>query len=372
MKITFKHCRITAAIMISLSLSSCARFDTRMQANGSFEYQQTELTTPYKTGNYSNHEARNNFDIPELTAEQKKVGFQGVDVDVRPPTQLIPVLDGVLLEPTKNGATKVWFNAFSQNDDMQEKVWQLIDTFLHNKNVAIVKRDENHLQTGTLIDKYTFGSALNKNTILKESSYNLTVEQQQDGYSVGLLVDVLSYSEKNEDKDLKLKLVGSTKQDIELRFVNDLLNFAYNLKESEQLAANDNQPLSIKLGFDDNHQSAWIVDNEFLDTWRKLPALFKLLSFSIVEQDKNLGYFLLDFKQPDSDYWAENNLQPFELDNAEYFVQLGELTGGTTSITWLDEDKKPLPDQKVTEIYLSITEQVRGVLIENNKQTKEF
>ena len=44
--------------------------------------------------------------------------------------------------------------------------------------------------------------------------------------------------------------------------------------------------------------------------------------------------------------------------------------GGSTSISWLDEDKKPLPDQKVTEIYLSITEQVRNVLLLNDKQTK--
>lgn len=372
MKITLKQYRTASAIFVALSLSACARFDTRMQANGSFDYQQVELISPYQTGDFSTNEAREHYDIPALTEQQKIVGLQGSDVDVRPPTQLLAVIDGVLLESNKNGPTKILFNAFNHNEDMQSKVWGVITSYLAEKNIEIVHQDAFQLQTGILSEQVIFGNYFNENNVLKKSSYKISLEKQPDGQSVVLIVDALSYAETNDEKKLVLKLEGRTKQSIELRFVNHLLEYAYFVNQSEKLAAADNHPLTIKLGFDDNHQSAWIADSEFLDTWRKLPALFTLLNFDIVDHDKNLGYFLLRYKKPDSDYWAENNLTPFDLNEAEYFIQLGEVTGGTTSIVWLDKDKKTLTTDKITKIYLSITGQVREALLEKEKQTKKL
>jgi outer membrane protein assembly factor BamC len=372
MKITLKHYRNATAVLVALSLTGCVRFENRMKANGSFDYQKTELKSSYTAGEFTTSEARSNFEIPPLTEQQIAVGFQGVDVDVRPPTQLMAVIDGVLLEPTQDGKIKIWFNAFAQNDDMYNKVWQLLESYLAENDVDIVSKDDASIQTGIFLQETTFGSFIDKNVVVRESKYNLSIEKEPNGHSVAVIVDALSYSEVNEGKELKLNLVGSTKQDIELRFANDLLKYAYFVKETEQLATADTKSLSIKLGFDDNHQSAWIVENEFLETWNKLPALFTLLNFELVDKDKNLGYFLLKYSAPSTTYWVENNLQPFELDNAEYFVQLGEVTGGTTSIVWLDEDKKPLSDQKISDIYISITQYLRGALIENEKHTKEF
>ena len=51
------------------------------------------------------------------------------DVDIRPPTQLMPVLEGVSLDPMPS-QTKVWFNAFKQNEQMEQKVWDLVLKYL--------------------------------------------------------------------------------------------------------------------------------------------------------------------------------------------------------------------------------------------------
>ncbi|WP_413698956.1 outer membrane protein assembly factor BamC [Psychromonas sp. KJ10-10] len=374
MKLTLKHNRRTLAVIIALSLTGCVRFDTRMQANSDFEYSEASLEKPYSTGDFSNDEARNTFAIPELTEQQKQTGYTLSDVDVRPPTQFTPVIDGVVLDSSSTNATKIWFNAFKQNEDIEARVWSLINAYLNENNVQVVNRNDvlQSIETGTFIEQVTFGSFFNTNSLTRESSYKLSVDKLLSGHSVSLTVDALNYRETNEGVELKFDLEGKRKSEIETRFVNKLLEFAYMVKENEQLENADKQPLDIKLGFDDNHQNAWIVDSEFVDTWRKIPTLFTLLNFDIVEKDKNLGYFLLKFDQPDQDYWQENNLKPFELDEAEYFVQLGELTGGVTSLSWLDEDKNPLSDQKITELYLSITEHLRDALIESEKQTKEF
>jgi outer membrane protein assembly factor BamC len=171
---------------------------------------------------------------------------------------------------------------------------------------------------------------------------------------------------------LKIKLTGKRKKNVELMMVNEILEFAYSIKEKQEIESLNHQPLPIKLGFDDNNQSVWVVDSPFIDVWEKLPRLLKLLNFEIVEVDKNLGYLLVEFNQPDDDYWKKNNLNPFELEETEYFIQLGELNGGLTSITWLDEEKKFIDSTKVSEIYLSITDRVRDVLLIKDKQTQDF
>jgi len=368
----FKPSSTTVAVFIALSLSGCTRFETRMQANGSFDYQHVQLTPVYQTGELSNDEARDTFATPVLTESQKASGFLTQDIDVRPPTQLIPVIDGVLLDAGDKQKTKIWFNAFKENDRIDSQVWQLLESYLAENRVEIISKDESLqvLETGIFKQQTDFGGFLSSNEVVRQSRYRFTLEKQAAGHSVALTIEVLSYAESNDGQALKFKLTDKNKRNVQLRFANDLLEYAYKTKEANELKELDSQPLPIKLGFDDNHQIVWLADTRFLETWKKLPDLLTLLHFDIIEADKNLGFFLLKFSKPDDDYWSENNLNPFTLKNAEYFIQLGELSGDRTSISWLDENKKPLSDQKISEIYLSITEQVRNVLLQNDKQTK--
>lgn len=370
----YKKTAPSVAVLIALSLSGCSAFETRMQANGSFTYQDVKVAPTYQSGRLSTDEARSEFALPKLTPAQQQSGLLSKDVDLRPPTQLIPVMEGVFLAADEKQQTKIVFNAFKQNEDISVKVKQLLVSFLAENEIEIISNDSatQQIETSNFSRESTFGGFLNSNKMLRESKYRFTLEKQPDGNSIALYVNLLSYSESNAGNALKLKLSDKNKKSVELRFVNDLLEFAYNKQEAEQLNELDAQPLAIKLGFDDNHQIAWLVENDFLATWKKLPALFSLLSFDIDKADSHLGLFSVTFDSPDDDYWAENKLNSFTLADGPYFVQLGELTGGNTSLIWLDEEKKPLADQKVTEIYLSITEQVRNVLLLNDKQTKSF
>ncbi|WP_372880449.1 outer membrane protein assembly factor BamC [Psychromonas sp.] len=369
----FKSSRITASVVVALSLTACTRFDTRMQANEPFDYDGYTQHEKYKQDGFTNDEARNVYDIPALTEQQKKLGLKFADVDVRPPAQLIPLIDGVVLEANNSGKTTVLFNAFNQSENMKVKVWQILESYIAANNIDVVAKDSNRSQikTGIFSEKSSYG-LLFRNDVEKESSYRFTLNQARDGLSVALTVDALNYSEKNDGKVLKVNLTGRSKKSIELRLVNDLLKHAYDLKEATDLRQAGLKPLPIKLGYDDNNQMAWIVDAAFINTWVKLPDLLKLLRFELVDSDKNLGYFLVKFKAPNDDYWQDNNLNPFKLNNAEYFIQLGELDSGSTSISWLDAQKNPLADKKVSEIYFSITPKIRDVLLLNEAQSKSL
>jgi outer membrane protein assembly factor BamC len=370
----YKSGRVTTAVIVALSLSACARFDAKTQANGDFDYVQTPMGKNYQTADFTQDEARDLYDIPALTEQQKRIGFLSSNVDIRPPTQLIPVIDGVVLEANNSDKTTILFNAFNQSENMKDKVWDLLESYIAANNIEVAAKDSSlaQIETGIFRQQDSYGSFLNSNKVLRESSYRFTLNQPLGEQNVALTVEALSYSEKNDDADLKVNLTARSKKSIELRLVNDLLKYAYQLKESRDLQVADSQPLPIKLGYDDNNQMAWIVDADFLASWTKLPDLLALLRFKQVDADKNLGYYLVKFKAPNAEYWPEHNLNPFKLDNAEYFIQLSELDSGSTSITWLDADKKPLADEKVTEIYFSITSKIRDVLLLNENQSKSL
>jgi len=359
--------KIAGLVIITSSVVSCTRFAERTQAEGDFDYQDVQLIDKFDSGDFSRLENRSTYNINELTDQQEKLGFIGEQVDVRPPSQLMAVLDGVVLDADKT-QTKILFNRFKQNENIQDKVWDVTLQYLASKN-AKPETDQNNLMidTGPVVSNRSYGS-ISTNSVRETGDYHLQLAN--DGRTVLMLIDAQSYQLVNDGEETKYNLMGRTKRNVEISFANDLLEFAYFKQQSDALEAANNKPLPIKLGFDDNHQTAWIVDAEFIEVWEKLPSLLNLMSFDLVEDDKNLGYFLVEFNPQDQEYWSDNNLNPINLESGEYFVQLGELTGGDTSIIWLDADKKALDDQQVTELYLSITDNIRSVILENDKQTK--
>ena len=360
-----------AALAASLVLTGCARFDQRMQANGNFDYQKVKLNQPYQTGQLSNDELRSQFDVPRLTDPQKASGALTKDVDIRPPTQLIPVIDGVFLTANKE-QTKILFNALEQGD-IETKVWQLLNAYLAENKIEIASKDSatGQIETALYSQNKQYGSFLNHNDISKTAKYHFSLDKKS-GHSAELSVNLLDYSELNNGEASQFKMTEQYKKDVELRFVNDLLVFAYYEKEALEQHNQDRDPLLIKLGFDENHQTSWLVESSFSETWRKLPELLSLLNFEVLDADKNLGLYSVNFSTPSDDYWEENNLKPFDLDYGPYFVQLGEVDKQNSSISWLGAKKKPLTDKQVTDLYLSISERIRSALLKKDKQTKSL
>jgi len=361
--------KIASLIIVALSVTSCARFEERAQAEGSFDYQTATLKDEYKSGQYTRDEQRDTYKIPALTDQQTAFGMLGADVDIRPPTQLMAVIDGVIVDPDAI-QTKVWFNAFKQNENMEQKVWDLIVRYLATKNAdsAVINRQTLTIETGPIKRFSDYG----RNEVFEQADYSLKVEQAADGRSASLAVDVKDYQQQNDGKPIKQILAARTKHSIEIRFINDLLSFAYLENKNAELTRVDNQPLPIQLGFDDNHQTAWVIGSGFEDVWDKLPTLLADMSFESVQDNKNLGYFLVKFVPQEAEYWSEKNLQPIDLEEAEYYVQLGELSSGETSVIWLDEDKKMLSDQQINALYLSITSKLRRTNLQTNQQTKSL
>jgi len=361
--------KIASLIFVTLSVTACARFDEKTQAEGSFEYQTATLNTEYKSGQFTRDEQRDSYVIPALTDQQEKFGLLGADVDIRPPTQLMALVDGVVLDPDAI-KTKVWFNAFKHTDNMEQKVWALIlDYLVSNKaNSAVINRQALTIETGDIKHFVDYG----RNEVLEQADYSLAVKKAADGRSASLTVNVNHFQQFNDGKPVKQILAARTKHSVEVSFINDLLRFAYTQSQQNQLKSTDNQPLPIQLGFDDNHQTAWVIGSNFENVWNKLPTLLTEMSFESVQDNKNLGYFLVKFVPQQDEYWTQKNLNPINLEGAEYYVQLGELSSGETSVIWLDADKKMLSDQQINALYLSITNKLRHNELLKRQQKNAF
>ena len=254
-----------ACCLCALTLTGCSNFSKRMQANGPFDYTGSQLSSNYQTGDFTNHEARDIFSVPELTQAQSNIGSLTSDVDIRPPAQLIPLIEGVSLQTIQQSPSKVRFNVFKNDNDISATVWELLLGYLIEKNISIQSQDESTktLQTDVFTHNQIFGSFLNKKEFSQEASFQFSLEEGINGHSVILNVELLTYIEMNDYKPLEFNYSKQSKSNIELHFINDLLNFAYKLDKINTLKEMDAKPLAIKLGFDDDHQIFWYVDLYF-------------------------------------------------------------------------------------------------------------
>jgi len=227
--------KIASVVILTLSVTSCARFEKRAQAEGDFDYVNSTLTNHYNAGNFTQDEIRSVFQIQPLTEQQKAFGLLAENVDIRPPIQLMPVIEGVQLDPEEIN-TKVWFNAFSHDDKMEQKVWDLTIKYLAANNAEKVKADRQKLviYTGPVIQTRSYG----RNDIVEQASYMLEFSKAEDGRSVSMMIDVKNHQLLNNDFKVKEILQARTKHNIEVNFINDLLRFAYQEKESEKKVAN--------------------------------------------------------------------------------------------------------------------------------------
>lgn len=156
----FKKSHITLSIAVMISMTGCARFDTRMQANGPFNYQESTLNTKYITTGYTQDESRDLFVIPKLSQYQKDNGLRADAVDIRPPTQLIKIMDGIIEDKDHSQGTRIWFNDFQSQQELTSKVSTLLNDFLISKNATytLAKNNGDTIEPVEIKEEISFGN----------------------------------------------------------------------------------------------------------------------------------------------------------------------------------------------------------------------
>nr|WP_285229772.1 outer membrane protein assembly factor BamC [Motilimonas eburnea] len=338
-------------------LAGCSSPESRKQAIKNFDYLEASLATPLSTEGVGELEQDPRYSIPAIGSDAP-ADYLGKKVDVRSPSQVLPVLQGTYVNESADKVT-VTFTEAIRGGSVKDDVWALMLNFLAQQNVATVSLDKTK---GELVSDYfifeeTFGSFWNKTRFRSKEQYKFYLNESSSSRSASLAVELLDVSESIDGDLSSGTITPADKNRYETNMINRLLVFA--LAEHQRAAGNaqtaDNR-VPIELGFDENGLPAWLTTVEYDTVWQKLPLALSALNFEEKASNKTLGFYRMSFKQPTEKFWKEQGVRPFSLDKGDYLFQLGQSKEGQTVVTIFDKDKKPLSVQQVSSIYLSIAD----------------
>ncbi|MFO6422207.1 outer membrane protein assembly factor BamC [Motilimonas sp. KMU-193] len=338
-------------------LAGCSSPESRKQAVNDFDYLDASLATPLSTEGVGELEQDPTYKIPALGTNASGE-YLGKKVDVRSPSQVLPVLQGTYVDESSDKVT-VTFTEAIRGGTMKDDVWTLMLNFLAQQNVATVSLDKGR---GELVSDYftfeeTFGSFWNKTRFRSKEQYKFYLKESSSSRSASLAVELLDVTESIDGDVNKGPLTVAEKNRYETNMINRLLVFA--LAEHQRLVGAsqsvDNR-VPIELGFDANGLPAWVTTVSYDKVWQKLPLALGALNFEEEASNKTLGFYRMSFKQPSESFWKEQGVRRFDLDRGDYIFQLGQSQDGQTLVTIFDKDKKPLSVQQVSSMYLSIAD----------------
>ncbi len=340
-------------------LAGCSSELERKQANRDFDYQDAKLVTrPFTVpAGLEAPQFANEFKVPPLSSAAQSAPVAG-EVDVRAPIQLLPLVPGSRAESQGDNMV-LWFTARSVNQRVDNDVWRQLIGFLDRRGIAI---SDLNIQARTLDTDWFYADetlapwtpeAEEAEKLQVHQRYRFVIQNDAARHRTGLMSQLLSHEafRDGERDDTPLN------QFEQRRYAGHMLNQVV-ADYDRQLRAGEIRPASARaamtLGVDDNGLTAWLVDAPFATTWQRLTTLLPKLNFEITSKPESKGLIIVDYDEPDADFWKEHDLEPFGLDSGTYHLQLGEYKG-KTSITLFDEDKKPVPSSVVSKMYLGLS-----------------
>ena len=340
-------------------LVGCSSTLERKQANKDFDYQDVKLVTrPFviptglQTPVYNNE-----LKVPALAPAAQSGALAG-DVDVRAPIQVLTLVPGSRAEADGSNMT-LWFTARSVNQRIDNDIWNQLLGFMSRRGIAVA---DLNIQARTLDTDWFYATELlspwteqaeDDEQIQVHQRYRFTIKSDVERHRTGLTAQLLSH-EAFEDGDRDETPVTSFER---RRYAGLMLNqlaqdYDHQLRLGE--VSKSNSRAAMSLGVDDNGLTAWLVDAPFEATWPRLISLLPKLNFEITSKPESKGLIIVDYDEPDADFWKEHDIEPFGLDSGTYHLQLGEFKG-KTSITLFDEDKKPVPTSVVSKMFIGMS-----------------
>lgn len=316
-------------LSLVMALTACSsdggRFKREVNGNDSY------LNTPAQTAmvwpaGVSAPLASNDYAIP--SAGQGPVGKQ---VDVRPPQQVMPLLNGsrtqsegnlsqVIMEGRLYPAQTLWGNLLSALQ--QEKVTiasqSAADMTLTTDWVNWTQSDEvQNMRARYQLQVQSQGY----NTVLQS---RLTELQDSQGQSVTESTEIQRYN---------------------AMLLNNLMSTMDAQSRAQEAArlAQQGAVLNVQAGQDNTGLPVYIVRAGYDVVWARLPATLSKLGFTVEERNRPQGQMTLSYKNIGDSGWSALSAKDPQLSRSEYKLQVGDL-GNRTSLALTDADGKSLSD----------------------------
>lgn len=307
-------------------LAGCSSPEKRAQANRGFEYEDASLRkiplmipAGLEAPNFNN-----DYVIPKVSALENN-GATGKDIDVRPPTQVLPLVRGSQILESGSG---LWFYQQRLDQPLQQELNQALTAFFKAS-----KADANETALGWSSNGNPISSPKQR------FNWQLTSDEVRRAVSVQV-----SLVETESGKELAQTQLQS-KQRAEASMLN-AFSLSYQKELTQQKDLLDRSPIVLSL---ESEQGRLLVSEGYDRSWKRLVTLLPKLGFDLTNRQQALGYVDVEFDGMRQGKWDDLKLPMLNIPEQAYRIQLGDL-GQQSSITVSDKSKIPVSADVLRQI----------------------
>lgn len=307
---------IISLVAVSV-LAGCSNPEKRAQANRGFDYEDASLRKGVLLipAGLEAPKFSTDYVIPKASALESN-GVTGKAVDVRPPTQVLPLVRGSEILDSGSG---LWFYQQRIDQPLQQELNQTLAAFFKDKKAQA--------------SETSLGWSSNGNPIgSPKQRFNWQLNNDEVRRAVSLQVSLVESSEAKAPK-----ILAQTKQRDEAAMLN-AFSLAYQRELTKQQDLLDSSPIKLVL---ESGQGRLLVGEGYDRSWKRLVTLLPKLGFKLSNRQQALGYVDVEFDGLKKSKWATLALPALNIPEQAYRVQLGDL-GQQSSITVSDKNKVPV------------------------------
>ncbi|MCF2948954.1 outer membrane protein assembly factor BamC [Paraglaciecola aquimarina] len=339
-------------------LTACSSVDEREIAGGGFDYlAETPGQIMAVPEGMDSPQFSDTYKLPDI-GENAPRNTMGKDLSVLSPALVLPLVTGSHIEEGKKGAT-IWFDQVDDSQALDTTIWNSLIAFLEAQGIGVTEFDKESqrlvsdwMTIDESLDAKWYSWSNSERTVGQRFEFNL--ELKPHGRTAALTVDLLDYKEK---KTLDSTVITQSKDERrnEVEILNRVIeHYEYEIRLADAKRIRQiRQGLAMELGFDEDGEAAYVVDAGYDIAWPRFLLVLRKLGFDVKDYDKSTGLLFAKFNGVDGGWWdsmwSDDELQ-LKLDNEDYRFKIGSV-GNKTSVTLLDNESKPFPVNKVSELY---------------------
>lgn len=310
-------------IFLSLLLTACSKDSNyKRQPNGDEAYLDAprlkslkspeSLMLPLKNGH---------FYVPDVTEK----GIVGKKVDIRPPVQILTLLDASRGEYTNGISTLLLENS-------RVALWPEVLNVIKQKNLPVAKQQD--------IDQTLTTDSIAWNHMDGEppfsGRYKISVKQKERQKLLIVKTLDLHQGDKKITDPNDIQRYNNT-------VLNTIIEGLYQVQMDAENASVTRKAgrLDVQSGSDDSGLPNIVIRAPYETVWERLPSALKKTGITVKSSRRSEGSLSVTYKALTDDQWKQMGIKKPDLKPADYKLQLGDL-GNRSSLQFLDASGQTL------------------------------
>lgn len=295
------------------------------------------------------------LDIPPLEPTEDSKSLIGENMDVRPP--VVPQVGRSGAEIVSvNDSAIVWFVPYGKlRVTTSEQAWDYLVSVLSYlklnvseysaERMALVTAPNDFNSAGELYDD----ASLELDALRYRQSYRVEVGHSAQG-QIGYVVSLVSSETLESDSDANFNetLNLRQKRSFTVGFANTLIKTLIQQTTPQELIPDN---VNVLLARDHNDQDALLVQAPYNSTWNVMHGVLSQYGFVVSKYSVSSSSYTVELTEEDPEFYQNLGIQSFNLESGEYIVRLGVGPNNTTTITFFNEDDRPLSAINVAALY---------------------